>query len=148
MGTELVAKAGSTATKEAEISTPSVLWCGVLLFAVRVALKTRGLGRTLRWIQRRVETVPEATSVARDTLAAIEHAVATAGAFYPGRALCLEQSLTLYYYLRRVGVSVTFHLGVKPHPFEAHAWVEYEGEPVNDVLEHVQHFVPLASRLL
>jgi transglutaminase superfamily protein len=143
MGTELVTKAGSTATKEAEISTPSVLWCGVLLFAVKVALKTCGLGRTVRLIRRHVEAVPLSHRSVKEALCTTERSVALAGALFPGRARCLEQSLVLYSLLRREGVSVRFVIGVKVDPFGAHAWVDHCGEPINDVAEHVSWYTPL-----
>jgi hypothetical protein len=60
-----------------------------------------------------------------------------AAAFYPGRALCLERSLTLFYFARLAGVPVTYHHGVQPLPFAAHAWVEYDGHVINDTDEHV-----------
>ncbi len=31
-------------------------------------------------------------------------------------------------------------LGIQRYPFMAHAWVEYRGEPINDVPEHVRIF--------
>jgi hypothetical protein len=60
------------------------------------------------------------------------HRVALAAAFYPRRALCLEQSLALYVLLRRRGVPAVLRLGVQPRPFYAHAWVEAFGQPVNE----------------
>jgi hypothetical protein len=70
-----------------------------------------------------------------------------AGAMYPGRAMCLEQSLTLYYVLRRMGIHAEYRQGVQPHPFRAHAWVEYEGAPINDLAEHVRLFTLLPNQL-
>ena len=70
-----------------------------------------------------------------------------AGALYPGRALCLEQSLALYYLLRRRGVPVRYCQGVQPYPFEAHAWVEYGGTPINDVIDHVTLFARFPDQL-
>lgn len=78
---------------------------------------------------------------------ATERAVAMAGALYPGRALCLEQSLVLYYLLRRQRVAVRYCQGIQPHPFEAHAWVEYEGKPLNDVAEHAKLFTRFPDQL-
>jgi hypothetical protein len=77
----------------------------------------------------------------------VEYAVAMAGALYPARAMCLEQSLTLYYLLRREGILVGYCQGAVPYPFESHAWVEYRGEPVNDVAEHVKLFAKLPALL-
>ena len=66
-----------------------------------------------------------------------------AALFYPGRARCLEQSLALYVLLRRRGVPAELKLGVQPYPFNAHAWVELNGSPLNERLETVRQFVPL-----
>jgi transglutaminase-like putative cysteine protease len=65
-----------------------------------------------------------------------------AAVFYPGRARCLEQSLALYVLLRRRGVPVRLRLGVQPYPFNAHAWVELNGAPLNERVETVRQFVP------
>ena len=68
--------------------------------------------------------------------------LAMAAVFYPGRARCLEQSLALYVLLRRRGVPVRLRLGVQPYPFNAHAWVELNGAPLNERVETVRQFVP------
>jgi hypothetical protein len=59
-------------------------------------------------------------------------AVVAAAALYPGRALCLEQSLVLYVLLRRRGQPAELRFGVRPYPFRAHAWVELNGVPLNE----------------
>jgi transglutaminase-like putative cysteine protease len=66
--------------------------------------------------------------------------VAVAAAFFPGRAVCLEQSLALYLLLRGRGVPAELRLGVQVYPFYAHAWVELHGEPVNEDRETVEKF--------
>ena len=126
---------------------PSVLRAGFTICAVKLSLRLRGYGRTIQWIRRAVERVPADTSADVETVKAAEHAVAMAGALYPGRALCLEQSLALYYLLRRQGVAGKYSQGVQPHPFLAHAWLEYRGEPINDVAEHVKRFARLPDQL-
>jgi hypothetical protein len=73
--------------------------------------------------------------------------VALAGALYPGRARCLEQSLVLYYLLRGRGVAARYCQGVQPNPFQAHAWIEYRGEIITDVEEHVARFARLPDQL-
>jgi hypothetical protein len=110
---------------------------------MRAGLKTIGFGRVYRYAQSLTASVPMRDAPRRADISAIVWAVAMAAAFYPGRALCLERSLTLYYLLRRAGISATLRLGVQPHPFAAHAWVEREGVPLNDVLEHTSHFAAL-----
>lgn len=127
---------------------PSILWCGFLVLVYKVALKTRGYAWTARWIQRRAEHV-SIGALADDTPVRLsERRVALACALYPGRALCLERSWVLYYLLRQQGVDVRLVNGVKVDPFGAHAWLEYQGEPLNDVAEHVALYtrVPEPSR--
>jgi hypothetical protein len=126
---------------------PSVLWCGLLIAWFKGLLRIRRIQGTLDWIRQRTESLPAAAETGLETVRAFEYAVAMAAALYPGRAKCLEQSLTLYYLLRRQGVNVKFIMGVQVYPFGAHAWVEYRGEPVTDVAEHVSWFVPLPGAL-
>jgi hypothetical protein len=113
------------------------------IFALKVMVKAFGLWRTLSWIGRGPEEGANSSTGLVTTIQATEHAVATAAAFFPARALCLEQSLALYYVLRRQGVSVSYCQGVQVQPFQAHAWVEYEGVPVNDIPERVARFARL-----
>jgi hypothetical protein len=123
--------------------SPTVLRCGLFILALKASLQLAGFRRTLQWIERRLSRRPLGTVVEPEKIIRAERAVAMAAALYPGRALCLEQSLALYYVLRRSGIAAHLRLGVKAHPFGAHAWIEHEGVPVNDFAEHVRHFVPL-----
>ena len=52
----------------------------------------------------------------------------------PYESRCLLESLALLWLLRRAGVAATLVLGVRTlmGPFEAHAWVEYDGLVLND----------------
>lgn len=127
---------------------PGVIRCMTVLATVKAALTTQGFSPTLRWIERRSATRCVSASINEnqdELVTSTEYAVAMAGALFPGRALCLEQSLTLYYFLRRAGVASELRIGVQPNPFAAHAWVEVKGIPVNDVREHVEWFTPLAD---
>jgi transglutaminase superfamily protein len=117
------------------------------MLILKTVLRVRGFAWVIKWIRHRVQSVPVTTMVSPTAVTATAYAVAIAGALYPGRALCLEQSLVLYYLLRKQGVGVDYCLGVQPHPFLAHAWVEYRGEPLNDVAEHVTSFARLPTQL-
>ena len=125
---------------ESPFRSPSALKCGAMIVTVKLALRVCGYRRVIKWIGDRVKHLPATTWIRIEVLKSAERTVAIAGALYPGRALCLEQSLVLYYLLRRQGVDVKYQQGVQPHPFQAHAWVEYQGEPLNDVEEHAQRF--------
>lgn len=129
------------------LRAPSVLRCGITIFFMKAALGLCGFGRVIQWLRRSLAPIETAKVVDVSTIQAAERAVATAAALYPGRARCLEQSLVLYYLLRRQGVTVRYCHGVIPHPFEAHAWVEYQGQVINDVAEHAKRFARLPDRL-
>lgn len=129
--------------RQPRFRVPSVPYCMLAILLVKLALKAVGFGRTLGWIRQRVEGVPLVEDVGVELARGVERSVAIAGALYPGRALCLEQSLVLYYVLRKGGVAAEFHIGAQAHPFLAHAWVQHRGEPINDVAEHVRRFAPL-----
>jgi hypothetical protein len=131
------------AADDRDLTVPSVFRCGLLILGIKVLLRTRGFGWTMRWLRSRVDSVTAIAPGHLTMVSATQQAVALAGALYPGRALCLEQSLVLYYVLRRQGIGVTFRMGIQAHPFAAHAWVEYNNAPLNDVAEHVTLFAPL-----
>ncbi|HSK19983.1 MAG TPA: lasso peptide biosynthesis B2 protein [Longimicrobiales bacterium] len=110
---------------------PGVLSCLATLLCMDVLSRVIGLRRTLAFL-RRVTPASAAESRPDELIEATAHRVALAAAFYPRRALCLEQSLTLLVLLRRRGVAAELRLGVQPRPFYAHAWVEAGGRPVSE----------------
>ena len=137
----------SESQRAAAWRVPSVFTGGVMIFTLKAALRVRGFGRVIGWIWRRAVPIPATAWLDAEAVKAAERAVATAGALYPGRARCLEQSLVLYYLLRRHGVAVKYCQGVMARPFEAHAWIEYRGEVVNDIAEHANQFARLPDQL-
>jgi hypothetical protein len=144
---ESTSRPAARSRKTTEPGIPSVFRCGLLIAWFKSLLRIRGFLSTLEWIRRRVERLPATTEAELGTVKGVEYAVAMAGAFYPGRAKCLEQSLTLYYLLRRQGVAAVYCQGVQPYPFQAHAWIEYQGEIINDVPEHARFFARLPEQL-
>jgi hypothetical protein len=124
-----------------------VLQSGLTILALKLSLKVRGYAGTLAWIRRRVAAVSEVPGVDPVLVTAAEWSVAMAAAFYPGRAQCLERSLVLYYLLRRQGIPVRYCHGVQPFPLVSHAWVEYQGEVINDVPERVKEFSRFPDQL-
>lgn len=120
-------------------AAPSVARCSLMLLAVRAHLKLRGFGPSVRWargLAARARVDASSTGIVEPTA----YRVAVAAAFFPGRAVCLEQSLALYVLLRRRGVPAELCLGVQAYPFQAHAWVELDGRPVNEDAEVVEKF--------
>lgn len=59
-------------------------------------------------------------------------AVNYACAWYPKQALCLQRSFVTTYLLRKHGVPAQMVLGAQKLPFKAHAWVEVDGQAVNE----------------
>lgn len=54
----------------------------------------------------------------------------------PVHGNCLSQSLCLWLLLRRQGIPSEMRIGVRAEPGQllAHAWVEHQGQPLNDTL--------------
>jgi len=108
---------------------PSILTPTICIALVRAGLKTMRLSTILRLLQhledgcRRQATGPEAESIHR----AVEHS--------SGRRLvsaaCLETSMATCLVALARGLSLSWCLGARLPPFEAHAWVECEGEAVD-----------------
>jgi hypothetical protein len=126
------------------VKPPSVGRCLLVLLATRAYLKARGFGRSVARA-RRLAARGSGPGLTPAEVERTAYHVAVAGAFFPGRAVCLEQSLALYVLLRRRGVPAELRLGVQPRPFYAHAWVELHGEPVNEDREVVAKFRTLAE---
>jgi hypothetical protein len=110
---------------------PGVLVCALALACMDVLPRVVGLRRTFTFMRRLMPSRP-APHDADAMIAETVHNVSVAAAFYPRRALCLEQSLTLFLLLRRRGVPAELRLGVQPRPFHAHAWIEAGGKPIGE----------------
>lgn len=78
---------------------------------------------------------------------AVARLVAIAAARAPFRVTCLHRSLVLRRLLRARGIPCALRLGVRSWngEFEAHAWVELAGAPLNDDETHVARFRALVG---
>lgn len=121
---------------------PSGLYCAFALTLMTLSLRTLGLRRSIAVARRLTRQAARAAEPSGGYLERVVHKVDTAAAFFPGRALCLEQSLTLYLCLRRAGVMVDLFIGAQPYPFAAHAWVQYRDQLVGSSYDHVSKFIP------
>ncbi len=75
--------------------------------------------------------VTQASAVTR----ALERACAgvdTACLWYWKQVLCLQRSVATVILLREQGVAAELVIGAQHMPFKAHAWVEVDGNVVND----------------
>jgi hypothetical protein len=59
-------------------------------------------------------------------------AVNYACVWYPKQALCMQRSFVTAYLLRKHGVTAQMVLGAQKLPFKAHAWVEVDGQAINE----------------
>jgi hypothetical protein len=130
-----------------EMRPPSTLRCFALLVAVKAGLRVLGFGRTHGIIVRISRGRDSAVEGSQPIVNATAERVVMAAAFFPGRALCLEQSLALYLLLRRMGIQAVLQFGVQTYPFAAHAWVEHAGLPVQERDEFLRRFTPLIAPL-
>lgn len=79
-----------------------------------------------------------------DQARATARLVTAAARYSPFRPTCLPQSLVLWWLLRRQGLAGELRIGVRPEPgrLEAHAWVEFQGQPLNDGADVARRFAP------
>ena len=84
-------------------------------------------------IHHAVRSCPVAAKVAPPGIVAqVSQAVNYACAWYPKQALCLQRSVVTTRLLRSYGVSAQLVFGAQKLPFKAHAWVEVEGQTINE----------------
>lgn len=62
----------------------------------------------------------------------------------PSPRRCLPRSLLAAHFLCDLGHTVDVVLGVRAHPFEAHSWIEAGGVVLDDDLDRVRAFTPIA----
>jgi len=117
----------------------------VLLPLIRVSLRACGYKKTQEYLQGRLDG-QKAPRVEREggtkKLENTCRMVCAAAHYGLGHATCLEESLTLWYLLRRQGIAAGVRIGVRKlaDKFEAHAWVEWQGAALNQAEEMHQHY--------
>lgn len=70
--------------------------------------------------------------VSRFSVDLICHAIDLASALYPFQVLCLQRSAATTVLLRRHGWKAELVIGTQILPFKSHAWVEIDGQVIND----------------
>jgi hypothetical protein len=117
----------------------------LLLPLCAVVLRLRGFRRLVPAF---AESFPRAFSpergIAMQQARATARVVSLAARYGPYRATCLKQSLVTLWLLRHHGIICHVRIGVRreSNPFEAHAWVEYQGEALNEGPDLHERFVP------
>ena len=116
----------------------------VLLPLVALSLRWRGLRATqssLKLLLSDSHPEPDRVLVSKDAVL-VAHMVNAAdrhGLVHPS---CLAKSLTLWWLLARQGISSHLRIGIRKESekMEAHAWVERDGEALNEPDEHHHHY--------
>ncbi|MCY7969936.1 lasso peptide biosynthesis B2 protein [Bacillus spizizenii] len=49
-----------------------------------------------------------------------------------GKARCLHRSVASYHIFHKKGIPIDLVIGVKKKPFTSHAWLEFNGQVIND----------------
>lgn len=64
-----------------------------------------------------------------------------------GNPSCLEESLVLLHLLNAQGIAAHLRIGVKKDTpqFEAHAWIEFDGKPLNESEALHDHYAPFEA---
>jgi hypothetical protein len=124
----------------------------ILLRLVRWSLRLRGYGKTFTWIQKRLR--PETPAAVtrpevREEVQATCRMVRAAVRYSLAQFTCLEESLTLWYLLRKQGIPACLRIGVRNEnkKFEAHAWVEHGNEALNQPEELHRHYAAFEQDL-
>lgn len=112
-----------------------LLWCSPF-----GKVRTRLTTFSSRW----KTTTPEPTI----SVPFIAWTVSAASRHTPGGAMCLVRALTTQLLLNRYGYVHQLHIGVMRNDqqvFEAHAWVEYEGQVIMGYLKNLDQFKRLTT---
>jgi hypothetical protein len=125
-----------------------------LLPFAALALRVMGLGnyqRLMHTLSRGGKPiVDEDARKLRDRVRKTARLVEAAGRYGPYRAKCLPESLTLWWLLRRQGIESQIRFGARKNDrrMEAHAWVEFEGTPLNDSRDVSERFKPFERAIV
>lgn len=116
-----------------------------LLPIVATSLKTVGVRRTQSWLTRNFlsPTVP-LTEQTRANVRRAAQMVAVACRRSPLHGSCLPRTIVLWSLLRRQGIATDVRIGTRSShgEFQAHAWLEWNGEVLNDTAEVATQYLP------
>jgi Transglutaminase-like superfamily len=117
-----------------------------LLPIVATSLKTVGLRRTQSWLGRNGlgPTIPS-TEQTRASVRRAAQMVAVGCRQHPLRSSCLPRTIVLWTLLRRRGIDADVRIGVRcdsQGEFHAHAWLEWNGQVLNDAAEVGSQYLP------
>jgi hypothetical protein len=112
-------------------------WLGLLAFDLALLA---GFARVHKWLKRHRPRSRRAFGATADD---VVWAVDEACVWYVKRVACLQRSVIATWLLRRYGMPAELVIGYRPLPFESHAWVEVDGQVVNDRPQYQKVFTVL-----
>lgn len=114
---------------------------------VWVALRAIGLRRLQTFLLRL--PAPGANACTRDEALRIATLVGIAARRVPFPTTCLTRAMLLGWMLRRTGSMCELRIGVRLQEgaLSAHAWIEYQGAPLNERADIGEQFLPFADIL-
>jgi hypothetical protein len=112
---------------------------------ISVSLRVKGFNTTRNVLRRKLSR-HEIGNVRAESIQEIVQRtcrmVRAAAHYAVPHASCLAQSMALWYLFGKANIRVNLRIGGRKiaEKFEAHAWVEYNGSPLNDSPEVHQHY--------
>ena len=100
------------------------------LFAFDLVLRFFGFQSLIRTVERWHIAQPHTVDL--EICRRVRAMVDRAQVYYPKKAMCLQHSAVVTCLLRRRGIPAQMVLAAQDFPPKGHAWVEVEGEVVND----------------
>jgi hypothetical protein len=119
------------------------LRAAILLPLLSLSLRVRGFGGTQASLQRFLPAANQKTNAAGKASAALMARMVRAAVHHGvGSPSCLEESLALWWLLGRKGIASQLRIGIRKESakFEAHAWVEFEGDALNEPEAEHHHY--------
>ena len=129
-GTDAVDSSSLSALDDIDVSILETVTAFIGLAAFDLLLKFRGFKCLISTVKRRQTAEPLTTD--REICRRVRAMVDRAQMYYPKKAMCLQHSAVVAWLLRRRGVPAEMVLAACDYLPEAHAWVEVDGEVVND----------------
>jgi Transglutaminase-like superfamily len=116
------------------------------LTLVRLGLRFLSFQQLCKQMRSRRRILRDENRSAKVSLRQIIWAVQASGKYTPGGAKCLAKALTTQKLMLSHGYVPELKIGVgksSAGEFEAHAWIEYEGQVVMGALDNLAQFKPL-----
>jgi hypothetical protein len=114
-----------------------------LLLEALLQLQASRITLSLRGIPQQSLSVSDSCNM--DVIVQARYMVDAAASIGLHKNTCLEKSIALRSMLRRRGIGTVLRIGcTAPENFQAHAWLEINGQPINDSPDIATRFEPLS----